>query len=220
MYPDCADTFERNDMHTIAHLLEDQVKDLYSAENQLIKALPKVIRKASDAALKESLTAHLAETKGHAARMADVAATLGFKPGGKKCKAMEGLIEEGKEVLEEEGDPGVIDLGLIAACLRIEAYEIAAYTFAADIARRAGHADVAKMFEATLEDERNASDTLQETAVDVEPAKEEGENGDADARSANQSRGRVRAGMAGSVKRPRTAKKGRMGRARAVRALS
>ncbi len=212
-------------MQSIADLLEDQVKDLYSAENQLIKALPAVIRKAEDPALKEGLTAHLEETRAHAARIAEIAVLLEIKPGGKKCVAMEGLIEEGKEVIEEEGRSPVIDLGLIAACLRIEAYEIAAYSFAAEIARKVGNEAVAQLFETTLEDERNASDTLQETSTGIEPESSEDEEGTASGSGSPKTTaqaggrtGRSSASSAGSVKRPRVSKDGAMGRARAVRA--
>ena len=90
-------------MNTLAELMEDELKDLFSAENQLLKALPKLAKKAEDPKLKNAFTSHLAETEGHVARLETIGTELGIKLTGKKCKAMEGLVEEGKGVLEEVG---------------------------------------------------------------------------------------------------------------------
>ena len=112
---------------SLDRLLEDQLKDLYSAENQLVKALPKMAKRASSGGLKEAITSHLEETKQHVERLDRIGQTLGVKLSGKKCKAMEGLIEEGAEALESDGPGPVIDAALIAAAQRVEHYEIAAY---------------------------------------------------------------------------------------------
>ncbi len=101
-------------MDSLSDLFEDELKDLFSAENQLIKALPKLAKKAEDPKLQAAFTSHLKETEGHVARLETIAQELGAKLSGKKCKAMEGLIEEGKEVLEEEGQSPIIDAALIA----------------------------------------------------------------------------------------------------------
>ena len=105
---------------TLAKLFEDQLKDLHSAETQLTKALPKLAKKASSDALREALTNHLAETKGQVERLDQIGGDLGIKLTGKKCKAMEGLIQEGAEVLEAEGPGPIIDSALIAAAQRVE----------------------------------------------------------------------------------------------------
>lgn len=153
-------------LDSIKSLLEDQVKDLYSAENQLIKALPKMAKKATSPHLKELFTSHLEQTRAHAERMTQAAALLEIKPGGKKCKAMEGLIEEGKEVIEEDGDDNVIDSALVAAALRVEHYEIAAYGYAASMADAIGNRELASLFRATLKEEETAGSKLNKTGTD------------------------------------------------------
>jgi ferritin-like metal-binding protein YciE len=145
---------------TIAELLEDQLKDLYSAENQLVKALPKIAKKASAAGLKEAVTSHLEETKGHVERLNTIGESLGIKLSGKKCKAMQGLIEEGAEVLEAEGPGPVIDSAIIAAAQRVEHYEISAYGSARTLAEQLGHADAVKLLQETLDEESAADEKL------------------------------------------------------------
>jgi ferritin-like metal-binding protein YciE len=114
-------------LSAIGNLFEDQLKDLHSAESQLVKALPKLAKKASSPGLKEAITGHLEETKHHVERLDEIGQALGLKLSGKKCKAMEGLIEEGAEALEAEGPGPVIDAAVIAAAQRVEHYEISAY---------------------------------------------------------------------------------------------
>jgi ferritin-like metal-binding protein YciE len=133
--------------------LEDQIKDLYSAEAQLIKALPKVAKAACNSNLKSALTNHLEETKGHLDRLEQAADMLGFKPGGKKCLGMAGLLKEGEEAAHEDGDEASIDALLIAAAQRVEHYEIAAYGCARTFAERLGHRDVASLLQQTLDEE-------------------------------------------------------------------
>jgi ferritin-like metal-binding protein YciE len=151
---------------SIAKLLEDQLKDIYSAETQLVKALPKMARKASSKALKEAITSHLQETKRQVERLEEIGQTLSIKLAGKKCKAMEGLIEEGAEVLEAEGPGPVIDSALIAAAQRVEHYEMSAYGSACALARRLGHEDVVGLLHETLEEESAADEKL--TAISEE----------------------------------------------------
>jgi ferritin-like metal-binding protein YciE len=145
---------------TIAKLLEDQLKDIYSAENQLVKALPKMAKKASAPGLKKAFTSHLEETKHQVERLEEIGQALGIKLGGKKCKAMEGLVEEGAEVLEAEGPGPVIDSALIAAAQRVEHYEIAAYGSARALGEHLGHQEVVELLQETLDEESAADEKL------------------------------------------------------------
>lgn len=147
-------------LDTLNGLLVEQVKDLYNAEHQLIKALPKLAKAATEPALKEAFTAHLEETKNHAQRLEQIAQILGVKPTGKTCKAMQGLIAEGAEVLEEKGEEPILDTALIAAAQRVEHYEIAAYGTARTIAESLGKKDIAKLLQTTLDEEKAADDKL------------------------------------------------------------
>ena len=145
---------------TIAKLLEDQLKDIYNAETQLVKALPKMAKKASSKGLKEAITSHLEETKHQVERLDQIGQTLGIKLTGKRCKAMEGLIEEGAEVLEAEGPGPVIDAALIVAAQRVEHYEISAYGSARAFAGQLGHEDVVELLQETLDEESAADEKL------------------------------------------------------------
>jgi ferritin-like metal-binding protein YciE len=148
-------------------LLEDQLKDLYSAENQLIKALPKMAKAASTEELKEAITAHLEETRGHAERLTEIGEAMGISLTGKKCAAMEGLIEEGKESMEADGPEPILDLALIAAAQRVEHYEIAAYGTARAIAEHLGHSEVVDLLQQTLDEEAAADKKLTDISTDV-----------------------------------------------------
>jgi ferritin-like metal-binding protein YciE len=158
-------------LNTLADLLHHELKDLYSAENQLVKALPKMAKAASNAELAAGFETHLEETKGQVERLDQIAGILELKLGGHKCKAMEGLIEEGSELISEDANPSVKDAGLIGAAQRVEHYEIAGYGTAAAIARKVGREDVAAILEKTLAEEK-ATDVkltkLAETAVNAE----------------------------------------------------
>jgi ferritin-like metal-binding protein YciE len=145
---------------TIAKLLEDQLKDLYNAETQLVKALPKMAKRAASRGLKEAITSHLEETKHQVERLDEIGQTLGIRLAGKRCKAMEGLIEEGAEALEAEGPGPVIDAALIAAAQRVEHYEISAYGSARALAEQLGHQDVVELLQETLDEESAADEKL------------------------------------------------------------
>jgi ferritin-like metal-binding protein YciE len=145
---------------TISRLLEDQLKDIYNAETQLMKALPKMAKKASFKGLKEAITSHLEETKHQVERLDEIGQTLGVRLAGKRCKAMEGLIEEGADVLEAEGPGPVIDAALIAAAQRVEHYEISAYGTARALAGHLGHQDVVELLQETLDEESAADEKL------------------------------------------------------------
>jgi ferritin-like metal-binding protein YciE len=151
-------------------LLVQEIKDLYSAENQLVKALPKMAKAATDAALKAGFKAHLEETKVHAERLDQIATILGVSPKGKACNAMKGLVEEGAETIEEEGDPVIKDLALIAAAQRVEHYEISGYGTARAIAETLKLDDVVDLLQLTLEEESAADLILTRLAERLLPA--------------------------------------------------
>jgi ferritin-like metal-binding protein YciE len=167
-------------MDNLNSLLLEELKDLYSAEKQLTKALPKMAKKASSDTLKQAFTLHLEETQGQIERLEQIAEMMDARLTGKVCKAMQGLIEEGKEILEEDGDDNVIDCALIGAAQRIEHYEIAAYGTARAIAEKLGEDKVVKLLQATL-DEEGATDekltTISEEEV-LEAAASAGQEAD------------------------------------------
>src|SRR3984957_14766852 len=133
----------------------DELRDIYSAENQLVKALPKMAKAATSEELRNSFEEHLEQTKGHLERLEKIFQELDEKPTGKKCKGMEGLIEEGSEMIEEEELEGeVLDAGLISAAQRVEHYEIAAYGCVRTYAKLLGENDAAALLEETLKEEK------------------------------------------------------------------
>ena len=144
----------------LAELLEDELKDLYSAENQLVKALPKMAKAASSPELRRAFERHLEETKRQVERLNEIGESLEMKMTGKKCKGMEGLIEEGKEVMSEDLDADTLDAGLIGAAQKVEHYEIAAYGTARTHARLLGHGRVARLLQQTLDEEGATDKTL------------------------------------------------------------
>ena len=151
-------------MDSLSDLLEDEIKDLYSAENQLLKALPKMAKKATSETLKQAFTSHMEETKGHVERLQKVGEIMGIKMGGKKCMAMEGLVKEGKEVIDEDGADAVIDAALIGAAQRVEHYEMAGYGCAREMAQGLGMKDVASLLQETLNEEVSADKKLTKIA--------------------------------------------------------
>lgn len=138
-------------------LLTHELKDLYSAEKQIAKALPKMARKASDPQLKQALEQHERVTKTQIERLEKACEMIDVKPSGVKCAAMEGIIEEGKKIMEENLPDDVMDAALIGAAQRVEHYEIAGYGTARTYARRLGHNDLARLLQTTL-DEEGATD--------------------------------------------------------------
>jgi ferritin-like metal-binding protein YciE len=148
-------------------LLVEELKDLYSAENQLTKALPKMAKAADSDELREAFETHLQETQGHVARLEKVGKKLGESMKGKKCKAMEGLIEEGKEIIEEDAEPQLLDLALIGAAQKVEHYEIAGYGNARTLAEIAGETEVAKILQQTLDEEGKTDKLLTDIAMEL-----------------------------------------------------
>ena len=145
---------------TLEELLVDELKDLYSAEKQIVRALPKIIKAVSTPELQHGLSNHLEETKGQVVRLEKIGEILGKKMTGKTCVGMKGVLEEGSEVLEDT-DKGVVrDAALISACQRVEHYEMAGYGSARDFAKRLGQSEIASLLDETLEEEKNADKTL------------------------------------------------------------
>jgi ferritin-like metal-binding protein YciE len=151
-------------LDSLDKLFLEELKDVYNAEKQLVQALPRLAKAAESPELREAFTSHLEETKGHVERLEQVFKALGETPRGKKCKGMEGLIEEGKEVLEQEGAGAVIDAALIAGAQRVEHYEIAAYGCLCTYAKLLGHDDAAELLGETLAEEEAADSKLSEIA--------------------------------------------------------
>jgi ferritin-like metal-binding protein YciE len=148
------------DKTTVKDLLEDEIKDLYSAEKQLTKAIPKMAKGSNDPELQTAFRDHLKETEGQVARLEEVAKLLEIKPSGKKCMGMEGVIQEGAEALQEEGDETILDLGIIGAGSRVEHYEMAGYLTAISLAGRMKAAEVVTLLKQSLAEEQAAEKNL------------------------------------------------------------
>ena len=166
-------------LDSLHDLYVDELKDLYNAENQLLKALPKMAKAATAPELKAAFTEHLDVTRRQVGRLDQIFEALEVSPKGKKCKAMEGLIEEGKEVMDEEGEDAVIDAALIAAAQRVEHYEMAGYGCVRTYANLLGYEDAAALLQETLDEEGAADKKLTELAetvinVEAEEADDEG----------------------------------------------
>jgi ferritin-like metal-binding protein YciE len=140
-------------LDSLQKLYVEELKDLYSAENQILKALPKMAKAATSPELQSAFKQHLEETKGQVQRLEQIFEALGKSPKGKTCKAMEGLVEEGAELMGEDADPEVLDAGLIAAAQRVEHYEIAGYGTVRTYAQLLGHQEAADLLQQTLDEE-------------------------------------------------------------------
>lgn len=151
-------------LENLDKLFLDELKDVYNAEKQILTALPKMARAAESSGLAEAFTSHLTETEGHVSRLEQIFEMLGQPARGKKCKGMEGLLAEGKEILEEEGDASVIDAALISAAQRVEHYEMAAYGCLRSYAELLGHAQAVTLLDQTLAEEEAADQKLTELA--------------------------------------------------------
>ena len=161
---------------SLNQLLEEELKDIYSAEKQLLKALPKMVKKASSEELRSALEEHLNVTKNQVTRLEEVFETLGKPAKAKTCKAMQGLIEEATEIMEEDADDAVMDAGIIAAAQKVEHYEIASYGTVRTWAEQCGEDDAAALLQETLDEETEADEKLSELAQDfVNPEAEEGD---------------------------------------------
>jgi ferritin-like metal-binding protein YciE len=155
----------------VQDLLLNELRDLYDAEKQLVKALPKMARAASSEQLRQAIQVHLEENKIQVARLEDVFERLETRTRGKRCEAMRGLVEEASEMMEEIKTPQVLDAALIAGAQKVEHYEIAAYGSARALAEACGHQEVAQLLDDTLEEEKQADQKLNQIALsEVNPS--------------------------------------------------
>ena len=158
-------------MDSFDKLYLDELKDAYNAEKQLVKAIPKMVKAATSPELRTALEDHLEVTRRHVERLEEIFQGMGKPASGKTCKGMSGIIEEGQEILQEDGDPGVIDAGIIAAAQRVEHYEIASYGTLRTFAQMKGDTKAARLLEETLNEEKEADQRLTqiaESSVNIE----------------------------------------------------
>ncbi|MHB1265017.1 MAG: YciE/YciF ferroxidase family protein [Gemmatimonadaceae bacterium] len=148
------------ELDSLRALYVEGLKDLYSAENQIMKALPRMIRAAENPQLKRAFEKHLRVTERQAKRLEKITKALGEKPTGKKCVGMKGLIEEAKELIAEKPEPEVLDAGLLAAAQHVEHYEMAGYGTVRTYARELGYDDQAELLQATLDEEQQTDEEL------------------------------------------------------------
>jgi ferritin-like metal-binding protein YciE len=175
---------------SLRDLWVDELKDLLNAENQILKALPKMVRAAEDDALRAAFEEHLEQTQGHVERLQAIFSNIDVSGKGKKCKGIEGIIAEGKEMLDLDLPPHVCDAALIAAAQRVEHYEIAAYGTVRTYAEILGESDAVRLLEQTLQEEKDTDERLTSIAEQVNPeAVEEDESEDADRGSSGVSKG-------------------------------
>jgi ferritin-like metal-binding protein YciE len=184
-------------MDSFDKLYMDQLKDAYSAEKQLVKALPKMVKAATSPELRTALEEHLDVTRRQVERLEGIFQDLGKPASGKTCKGMAGIIEEGQEVLQEDGDPEVIDAGIIAAAQRVEHYEIAAYGTLRTFAETRGDTKAARILEEILNEEKEADERLTkiaESSVNVDARDIDEDEWDEDEVSEGEGDGRVQPG--------------------------
>lgn len=151
----------------LRELYLDELKDLYDAENRLVKALPKLAREAESQELRAGIEEHLEQTKGHVDRLREIFDAMEEKPGGKRCAAMVGLLEEGEEMMDEDFEDGVKDAALISAAQRVEHYEIAAYGCVRTWANLLGEKEAEALLQQTLDEEKETDQKLTELSQDI-----------------------------------------------------
>ncbi len=154
-------------LDTLKTLYINELRDLYNAEQQLVKALPKMAKGASSEELQDAFEKHLEQTKTHVERLEEVFEEIGERPKGKTCKAMKGLIEEGSEILDEDGEESVLDAGIIVAAQKVEHYEIAGYGSVRTFAQLLGKDRSADLLQTTLDEESEANELLNKLAEDI-----------------------------------------------------
>jgi ferritin-like metal-binding protein YciE len=154
-------------LDTLKKLYVSELRDLYNAENQLLKALPKMAKAASSEELKDGFEKHLEQTKGHVERLEQIFEGLDENPKGKTCKAMKGLIEEGSEILKEDGEESVLDAGIIVAAQKVEHYEMAGYGSVRTFAQLLGQNKAAELLQTTLDEESETNEILNKLAEGV-----------------------------------------------------
>lgn len=149
-------------------LLVEELKDLHSAETQLLTALPKMAEAATSDELREAFETHLEQTQVHVERLEKIGERLGETMAGKQCKAMAGLIAEGAEIMEEEAEPAMLDLALIGAAQKVEHYEIAGYGTTRTLAELADETEIAEMLQETLDEEGETDKLLTKIAAEMD----------------------------------------------------
>jgi len=154
-------------LDTLEKLYVNELRDIYNAENQLLKALPKMAKGASSPDLKNAFENHLRQTETHVERLEQIFAEFNESAKGKTCRAMKGLIEEGSEILKEDGEESVLDAGIIVAAQKVEHYEIAAYGSVRTFAKLLGQTKAAELLQATLDEESEANELLNELAEGI-----------------------------------------------------
>jgi ferritin-like metal-binding protein YciE len=166
----------------LKELYVDELRDIFDAENRLVKALPKLAKAANSEQLRTGFEEHLEQTKGHVGRLTQIFEALGEKPTGKKCPAMMGLVKEGQEIMDEDFEGDIMDAALIAAAQRVEHYEIAAYGCVRTWAGLLGETEASELLDKTLDEEKETDAKLTELAeaMSVEDAPEEDEEEVAD----------------------------------------
>ncbi len=187
----------------LRELYVDELRDLYDAENRLVKALPKLAKEAQSQELRSSIEEHLKQTRGHVDRLRQIFEAMGERPGGKKCAAMVGLIQEGEEMMDQEFEDGVKDAALISAAQRVEHYEIAAYGCVKTWAGLLGEKDAQDLLEQTLNEEKEADHKLTEIAQEINveamsetETTESGSESEEEHRPVTRSRGKARSAKA------------------------
>jgi ferritin-like metal-binding protein YciE len=167
-------------MNSLRELYVEELKDLYSAETQILKALPKMIRAATNKDLQRAFTLHERQTQQQVKRLERIFRMLDESTRGKKCKGMEGLLEEGQELIKERPEPEVLDAGLIAAAQRVEHYEIAGYGTVRTYARQLGEEEQASLLQETLDEEGETDkllSSLAESSINIDAEQADGEEG-------------------------------------------
>jgi ferritin-like metal-binding protein YciE len=154
-------------LNTLQDLYIDELRDLYNAENQLLKALPKMAKGASSPELKQAIEEHLEQTKGHVDRLDQIFGRMDESPKGKTCYAMKGLVEEGSEILGEDGEDSVLDAAIIAAAQKVEHYEIASYGTVRTFADLLNQDEASQLLQETLNEESQANEKLNSLAEDI-----------------------------------------------------
>lgn len=190
------------ELQTLNDLYIDELKDLYSAENQILRALPKMIRAATHPKLKRAFTTHERQTRQQVKRLERICRDLGVNPKGKKCVGMEGVIKEGAELIQERPEPEVLDAGLIAAAQHVEHYEMAGYGCVRTYARLLGQDDHAALLQQTLDEEKDTDELLTELAessinIEAEEGGEEEQASRGGARKSGRKSGRKSASKSG-----------------------
>ena len=154
-------------LDTLQKLYVDELRDLYNAENQLLKALPKMAKAVSSEELKNAFEKHLEQTETHVERLEDIFKELDQNPKGKTCHGMKGLVEEGSEILKEDGDPSVLDAGIIVAAQKVEHYEIAGYGSVRTFAELLNQKSAVELLQTTLDEESEANELLNGLAESI-----------------------------------------------------